>query len=363
MNAFLRDAASGGVADLGHVPEEYTPRVGNLPSLPDTKNHSFFQAEVMKARWEIVPAAPAHVAPIAAHMREADRREVWTSHRHTPLQALEASLAASTLAWTCLVDGIPAFMWGVARRGSLLSTTGAPWLLGTSAMWRVQRDFLRQCPAYVAAMQAAFPRLENYVHAENSVSLRWLRWLGFAIDTGTPWLFGGEQFYKFTNAGGASVHKPAVVVRQTSVAEVFANPAFAALAKEYAAEAAIARLPEPQAKIAAYKALEASGSDTFCVFGAFVGEALVGLVVLLTPVLPHYGRAIAVAESLFVCSAYRGTGAGMLLIRQAEKQAKATDSPGLLFSAPSGGRLSALLPRIDYRETNRVYLKEFSHEE
>ena len=316
----------------------------------------------MKSQWEIEPAAPEHVAPIAEYMREADRKEVWASHKHTPKEALEASLAASTLAWTCIVDGTPAFMWGVARRGSLLSTTGAPWLLGTSAMWRVQREFLRQCPAYVAAMQAAFPRLENFVHAENSLSLRWLRWLGFAIETGEPWLFGGEQFYKFTNSGGASVHTPAVFVRQTSVAEVFANPAFAALAQEYAAEAAITGLPEPQAKIAAYHALEASGSDTFCVYGAFVGEALVGLVVLLTPVLPHYGRAIAVAESLFVCSAYRGTGAGMLLIRQAEKQAKKMDSPGLLFSAPSGGRLSALLPRINYRETNRVFLKEFSHE-
>lgn len=52
----------------------------------------------------------------------------------------------------------------------------------------------------------------------------------------------------------------------------------------------------------------------------------------------------------------------MLLIRRAEKRAREVRSPGMLFSAPSGGRLSVLLPRIGYRETNRVFLKEFAHD-
>lgn len=153
-----------------------------------------------------------------------------------------------------------------------------------------------------------------------------------------------------------------VTVRQTSVAEVFANQAFPALCREYAEESAIAGLPVPQEKVSAYQALEASGSAAFCVYGAFVGNVLIGFVVLLTPVLPHYGAAIAVAESLFVASAYRKTGAGMLLIRRAEQRARDIGSPGMLFSSPSGGRLSVLLPRIGYRETNRVFLKEFAHD-
>ncbi len=157
------------------------------------------------------------------------------------------------------------------------------------------------------------------------------------------------------------MHQP-VVVRQTSVAEVFANQAFPALCREYAEESAIAGLPVPQEKLSAYQALEASGSSAFCVYGAFLGDALIGFIVLLTPVLPHYGAAIAVAESLFVGSAFRKTGAGMLLIRRAEKRAREVGSPGMLFSSPSGGRLAVLLPRIGYRETNRVFLKEFAHD-
>ncbi len=150
-------------------------------------------------------------------------------------------------------------------------------------------------------------------------------------------------------------------IRQISVAEAFASPEFAALCREYAREASIAGLPDPQEKLSAYQALEGAGNAAFRAYGAFVGDMLVGFVVLLTPVLPHYGAVVAVAERLCVASAYRKSGAGMLLIRQAERRAREVGSPGVLFSAPSGGRLAVLLPRIGYRETNRVFFKEFAH--
>lgn len=146
--------------------------------------------------WEIVPAAPEHIEVIAANMREADRREVWASHRHTPGQALERSLGRSELAWTCFVHSQPAFMWGVSRQGSLISRTGAPWLLGTSAIFEVRREFLKQSRAYVDLMQERFPRLENFVHAENRLSIRWLKWCGFVLDD-IPELINYEDFFLF----------------------------------------------------------------------------------------------------------------------------------------------------------------------
>ena len=145
-------------------------------------------------------ALPEHIPAIAADMRQADRREVWASHRHTPAQALTFSLQHSELAWTCLVDGTPAIMWGVARLGSLISYKGAPWLLGTDLFFRripaLHREFLRQCPDYVARMQARFPRLENIVHAKHRSALRWLRWLGFTVGAQTVER-NGEQFFPF----------------------------------------------------------------------------------------------------------------------------------------------------------------------
>lgn len=107
------------------------------------------------------------------------------------------ALRRSELAWTCAISDVPAFMWGVARQGNLMSVTGAPWLLGTPAIVKVRHDFLRYCPHFVDAMQSAFPRLENFVHVENRLSIRWLKHLGFTVDEEMPEVMNGEDFYLF----------------------------------------------------------------------------------------------------------------------------------------------------------------------
>lgn len=146
--------------------------------------------------WEIVPASPEHSAIIAESMREADRREVWASDRWLPLYALTYSLSFSRIAWTCMVHGVPAFMWGVTFHGGMHSEVGVPWLLGTDAINEVSREFLKQSRAYVDRMQNGFTRLENIVHAENALSIRWLRWCGFTIEK-EPIERNGEKFFPF----------------------------------------------------------------------------------------------------------------------------------------------------------------------
>lgn len=145
---------------------------------------------------EIVQASPGHAAPIAENMREADKREIWASDRLLPLYALKQSVLMSRESWTCLVHGVPAFMWGVARKGCILSDVGIPWLLGTDAILEVRREFLRQSRAYVARMHRGFARLENIVHADNEMSIRWLKWCGFTIEK-EPIERNGELFFPF----------------------------------------------------------------------------------------------------------------------------------------------------------------------
>lgn len=158
-------------------------------------------------------------------------------------------------------------------------------------------------------------------------------------------------------------------IRKCSATEIVHDPRFPALRREYADESAVYGLPDPQEKLEMYQLMESGGA--LQVYGAFmVGddgrEGLIGFVAVLAPVLPHYGVTIAVTESLFVAAAHRKTGAGLRLIRRAEQHAKEVGSPGLLMSAPSrdgqGGRLATLLPRMGYRETNRVFLKQISYE-
>jgi hypothetical protein len=142
-------------------------------------------------------ALPEHLPAIAENMREADRREVWASHRHTPQEALEYALGLSPLAWTCQVDGKPAFIWGAAREEFVISQTGAPWLLATESILKVRREFLLYCPYYVQWMHRRFARLENIVHADNHLSIRWLKWCGFTVEEDAPETRNGEKFYLF----------------------------------------------------------------------------------------------------------------------------------------------------------------------
>ena len=134
---------------------------------------------------EIVPARPEHVALLAPVTREADRQEVWASSRSTPEQALVKGLAVSSRAWTVFFNGEVAAMWGVSP-AAILSSTGVPWLLSSPAVDRHPVTFLRGSRALVDDLHDGYPVLRNYVDARYERCIRWLRWLGFAVEPAVP---------------------------------------------------------------------------------------------------------------------------------------------------------------------------------
>jgi len=145
-------------------------------------------------------------------------------------------------------------------------------------------------------------------------------------------------------------------VQASSVSEIEAASNFGELLAEYASESAIAGMPAPAARMETYRHLESAGM--LHVFSALSDGQLVGFITVLAPVLPHYGVAVAVSESFFVARAHRKTGAGLKLLREAEAKAASLGSPGLLVSAPFGGDLFHVLPRVGYAETNRIFFKK-----
>lgn len=149
-----------------------------------------------------------------------------------------------------------------------------------------------------------------------------------------------------------------VEVTKCSIAELKACDAFPALFAEYAGECA---LMAPDEKMKAYDHIEQSGY--FQAFGAFEPRhGLVGFVAVMTPTIPHYGVCIATTESLFVGKAHRATGAGLKLLRAAERHAWAKGCPGIFVTAPHGGPLAEVLEsKQGYVETNRVFLKKFGN--
>ncbi|SHN66869.1 hypothetical protein [Desulfovibrio litoralis] len=148
---------------------------------------------------KVVTAKQAHLSFIAENMREADVLELKAFSGHTPIEALDLSLNRSLLSWVCLVDNKPAFIWGVAPSGSILSKAGIPWLLGTPDIYKARFSLLKESRTYVGLMKSTFETLENYVHSKNKFSIRWLRWSGFKIEKeAKPWgIDKNELFYRF----------------------------------------------------------------------------------------------------------------------------------------------------------------------
>lgn len=150
------------------------------------------------------PVQRADVASFASRMRRADIEECWASCRAAPGEALSRSVDVSTLAWAGFYDGRPLAMFGVAaivnRDG-----VGVPWMLGTDLIETAGLTVARQSMVVVRVMSDMYPVLMNYVHDRNTVSKRWLQWLGFTLGAREPWGQSGEMFRPFVLRRAADV--------------------------------------------------------------------------------------------------------------------------------------------------------------
>lgn len=122
----------------------------------------------------------AHIHYVADRMRQADRDEVEAMSGRSPLDALEYSVSKSSGAWCVLFDGIPAAIFGVGDI-SVLTGTGAPWMLGTDEVERHFRPFLKTSISFRDQLLQRYSTLRNFVDVRNVVSIRWLEWLGFTL--------------------------------------------------------------------------------------------------------------------------------------------------------------------------------------
>ena len=143
--------------------------------------------------YAIVPATAVHGAIVAANIRQSDREELERLGLK-PLQEIMASLAASSMAWTGIVNGTPICVFGVSEWAD---GTGRPWMIGTEELVRHQRIFLRECKSCVDAMKSRHDTLMNLVCVQNVNAIKWLRWLGFKMLDTMPYGVNGELFQRF----------------------------------------------------------------------------------------------------------------------------------------------------------------------
>jgi hypothetical protein len=151
----------------------------------------------MKPFCEIVPTLDWHVSHVAANARLADVDELAAGWGCTPQQGLARCVRGAARAWTGLVDGVPVCVFGVSP-WSLVTGEGAPWMVATDGLHRVERPFLRLSRPVVDAMQRTCPRLTNWVDNRNVRAQRWLTWLGFTLEDPAPFGPAGLPFRRFT---------------------------------------------------------------------------------------------------------------------------------------------------------------------
>lgn len=306
---------------------------------------------------EIRTACKEDVAKIAANARPADRDELWAAAFSTPTEAMNNGLKNSEEAYTGLIDGEPVCMWGIIRE-SLIGNVGLAWMVATTLADKHAMTFLRRSKPLLLEVMSKYRTVFNFVDVRNKRAINWLKFMGFVIEEPTPYGAMNLPFHRFS----LTKREPSAgcVIRKCALAEIKSNRNFNRLAREYAAEGKLFNLPPSDEKLAVYTLIERSGF--FHIFGAFDGDILIGFIALLIPIIPHYGVGVAVAESYFVGKKYRKRGAGIRLLRAAERHAQELKTPGVIISLPPESELfSALVKRDEYAEGNRAIYRKFDH--
>jgi hypothetical protein len=144
------------------------------------------------------PAHKMDVHAIAPFMRQQDVEEVRVSHGVTPHEALSIGLECSDTCRVGVSNGVPVVMYGVSPH-TLLGENGTIWLLGTDEAALNWKPFMRVYREEISIITQGFKHVENWVDRRNTVSLRWLRWMGFSVeDTPQPYGIYQMPFYHFT---------------------------------------------------------------------------------------------------------------------------------------------------------------------
>lgn len=147
------------------------------------------------SRYEIVLATRAHAEELAPRLRPHDIEEVGALG-YTALQALNISVDDSTTAYAGLCDGQVIGMFGYTANG-LLSDSAFPWLLTCRGIHKHTRWFLGICREFIGAMRERFRLLWGSVCVTNTISIRWLTWLGFTVDEAVTYPPSGKLGFRY----------------------------------------------------------------------------------------------------------------------------------------------------------------------
>ncbi len=124
---------------------------------------------------------------LGPRLRPEDKRELAAVTKKEPTEALRIGLNAGAICKTALMQNeddkwYPVGMFGITPdldAFGLGIRAGAIWYLGSSDIYRAQKDFMRLSRKWVEILMGQYDFLFNYVDARNTRHIAWLQRLGF----------------------------------------------------------------------------------------------------------------------------------------------------------------------------------------
>mgnify|MGYP000666343052 FL=1 len=138
------------------------------------------------------------IVEMSQKMREMDRLEYRLMSNGAPIfDGLCHMQERSDQSFAAYVDGELLCCYGRIR-GTALTNEACPWLVATDLVMtpRGRRVFLEAGPPLIAELIKGFSRCWNMVYEQNTVAIRWLKWVGFEFNA-PPVNVRGYKFLPF----------------------------------------------------------------------------------------------------------------------------------------------------------------------
>lgn len=150
---------------------------------------------------EIRPLERRDLILMVEEMRDMDRREHDLMVGGDYLSNFEYLMDRSRRARAGYADGELVAIYGVITR-TPLTLIGHPWLAATTRVEepRFRRPFLEHGRQELDWMREGFNSLWNIVMEENTLAIRWLKWMGFEF--GDRLMLDGVPFLHFSMEAG-----------------------------------------------------------------------------------------------------------------------------------------------------------------
>lgn len=146
-------------------------------------------------RFELVPATEDHALDLLTNISPQSIRD-YQSLDIDPNEYVVRGLQASVCAFAGLIDGRCFCLFGV-RPDSLTATSGSPWLMTSADIVQAKIAFAKASRQYIPYLRNRFTHLHGFVYEHNTVSIKWLRWLGYTVSPEPVTARNGQRYYQF----------------------------------------------------------------------------------------------------------------------------------------------------------------------